>query len=510
MIGSILNIMTNTNNNSNPSLKAFLFAVVAICIAPFVSALPSTGAANLQTTPGVSFQTSGSTLSFTAPDKAILNWNAFGSGTDNIGMADTISFNLPNASSSILNVVNGPAATTIDGTLNSNAKVYILNPNGIVVGPGGRIEVPNLVLSTVDNAFASQFQFASTGKLPSETGTRTASGNTTINGTAIITAENALFLTKDIAINGGLVNSNITIIADGNATIGSASAPFYASGNVNVNNLSGNTVIGAPNAMVGSNATITVTGTTGTITNAAGSAVSARGINLATTTGDINVSGVGATTVSVAGKNVNLTLAARDGITVSANVTGNLALNGANGFTVDGLKNSAGTTSITTAGKLAIGDVHIDSNGATSFTATAISDLKNGVFVYGPTSFTATAGDISIIKANHSFGPLSISASGNATVYESAAVNLNNARAVEIAIKTNQFFFQTPLTSSLTATKLSITALGNVDFLTGNISNGLSVITDENVDLSRLSLATNLNNVSPTVTAKGTVTNPAP
>ena len=501
--------MTNINNNSNPSLKAFLFAVLAVFVAPFVSALPSTASTNLQTSSGVSTQVSGPTLTVTAPDKAILNWNAFGSGSDNIGFADTVAYKLPTSSSSVLNVVSGGAATTIDGTLTSNGKVYILNPNGIVIGPGGRIEVPSLILSSVDNVFAAQFEFINSGKLPSESGIRSASGNITINGTAILTIDNALFISKDIAINGGLVNGNLTVNADGAATIGSAASPFYAAGNFTVNNASGNTTLGAPTAMVGSNATITVNGTTGNIVNAAGSSVTARSIAVATG-GDVNVSGLNALTLAFTAKNATVTLPARDNISVAANVTGNLSVTGTNAFTIDGLKNSAGNTTIASNGKLTIGAVHVDSNGNTQFTGSSVVDSKNDVFVYGPTAFTATAGDVAITKTGHSFGPLSITATANASVYESAAINLNNARAVELALKTNQFFFQTPLTSTLAATKLSLTTGGNVVLAAGTIANGLTIVSDGDVDLGRLSLATNLNNIAPTVTAKGTVTSPAP
>lgn len=502
--------MTNTNNNSNPSLKAFLFAVAAICFAPFVSALPSTASTNLQTSPGVSIQTSGTSLLFTAPDKAVLNWGAFGSGADAIGLADTIAFNLPNASSSILNVVNGGANTTINGTLTSNAKVYILNPNGIIIGNGGRIEVANLVLSTVDSPFASQFQFAATGRLPSEDGNRTANGNITVNGTAIFTGSNVTFLTKDIALNGGLFNADLTVNADGAATIGSANNTFYGSGIVVINNPTGSTTIGAANGMTGANTSISVNSTSGSITNNVGASVSSRKVALSTETGDINVVGIGAPTVSVVGKNITLGLGSGANITVAANAINNIAIAGSNAFTIDGLKNTSGNTAVTSGGKLTLGNVHIDSNGATSFTGTSVSDSKDNVFVYGATSFTATAGDVSIIKAGHSFGPVSASATSAITVYEAGATNLNSVRAKEAAFKTGEFFFQTPLTSTATLEKLNLTAGGNVSFLNGNISNGLTISSGGDVDLSRLSLTLNLNNVAPIVTAKGTTTPPAP
>ena len=504
----MVNIMTN-NNNSNSFIKAFLFAVMALCFSCVALALPGTGPTNLQTSPGVSFETAGSKLTFTTPDKAVLNWNAFGNGANAIAAGDTIAYNLPSSTASVLNVVSGGASTVIDGTLASNGKVYILNPNGIVIGGGSRIDTAALTMSTVDNAFAGQFQYLNNGKLPSETGTRTASGNIIINGGAVINADTVTALTKDISINGGLINGNLLVNADGAASIGLAGNTFYSSSGVSIVNPTGTTTIGATNAMVGTNASFNVTTSTGTIVNSGGASVSARSVNLASQTGDINVSGINAVNTSVVGKNVTIAFGNAANSNLSADVTGNLVVNSQNFLTVDGLKNSSGTTNITSAGKLTLGAVHVNSSGVTSFTGSSVVDSADNVFVYGPVSFTSTVGDVSITKAGHSFGPVSVNSVGNATVYEGAALNLNVVRAKELATKTGDYFFQTPVTASLIVDKFNLTAIGTVNFITGNISNGLTISTLGNVDLSRLSVSTNLNNVTPSVTTRGTVTNPS-
>ena len=89
--------MSNININSNkPSpLKSLLVCAAALLFASIASALPSTGGGNMLATPGVTFQTAGSTLSFTAPDKAIINWNNFGSGADAIAAGETVAYRLP-------------------------------------------------------------------------------------------------------------------------------------------------------------------------------------------------------------------------------------------------------------------------------------------------------------------------------------------------------------------------------------------------------------------------------
>ena len=106
------------------SILFFVFASAAL-------AVPSTGSNNLQTTAGVTTQVVSGGLTITAPDRAVLSWTNFGSGTDAIAVGETLTYQLPNAKASVLNVVTGGANTQIDGYLESNGKVYILNPNEI-------------------------------------------------------------------------------------------------------------------------------------------------------------------------------------------------------------------------------------------------------------------------------------------------------------------------------------------------------------------------------------------
>ena len=298
--------MFNTNNKSNSFVKAVFAAFSIFCFASLGFALPSTAETNLQATPGVSFATSGPTLSVTAPDRAVLNWNAFGSGANQISAGDTIAYNLPNSNSSILNVVSGGAVSTIDGHLTSNGNVYILNPNGIVIGANSRFDTKSLVVSTVDSAFAGQFQYLNTGKLPSQSGTRTASGAITVNGGSIINADNIVFLTKDIAINGSLLNGSLAVYADGAVSVGSANNTVYGVSSIDISNTTGNTVIGAAGGSVASNASILVSTGSGNVSNSVGATVSARSIALNSQSGDINVSGVNGLNVSISAKNASI------------------------------------------------------------------------------------------------------------------------------------------------------------------------------------------------------------
>ncbi|MCB1203759.1 MAG: filamentous hemagglutinin N-terminal domain-containing protein, partial [Verrucomicrobiae bacterium] len=56
----------------------------------------------------------------------------------------------PNKNAAVLNRVNGGDPSAIHGALKANGNVFVINPNGILVGPGGTIDVHGLVLSTLD------------------------------------------------------------------------------------------------------------------------------------------------------------------------------------------------------------------------------------------------------------------------------------------------------------------------------------------------------------------------
>lgn len=91
-----------------------------------------------------SFNQSGNVLTVTNSNGAIINWDKF-----SIKAGETTHFAQPSASSAVLNrVLNDPSA--IYGTLSSNGRVWLINPAGIMVGAGGRIDTAGFVASTLN------------------------------------------------------------------------------------------------------------------------------------------------------------------------------------------------------------------------------------------------------------------------------------------------------------------------------------------------------------------------
>ncbi len=94
-------------------------------------------------------QAQGSQLTITNSAGAIINWRGF-----SIGAGETTRFIQPSAASAVLNRVVGPDMSQLLGQLQSNGQIYLINPNGIVVGGSARIDTNSFIASTLDIADA--------------------------------------------------------------------------------------------------------------------------------------------------------------------------------------------------------------------------------------------------------------------------------------------------------------------------------------------------------------------
>jgi len=91
------------------------------------------------------FDTVGSTLTVTNAPGAIIHWDDF-----SIAAGETTIFNQQNALSTVLNRVIGVNPSSILGALQSNGKVFLINPNGILFGQSAQVDVGGLVASTLE------------------------------------------------------------------------------------------------------------------------------------------------------------------------------------------------------------------------------------------------------------------------------------------------------------------------------------------------------------------------
>jgi trimeric autotransporter adhesin len=86
-----------------------------------------------------------SSLQINASSGAIVNWRTF-----SIGAGGQVQIGLPSSSSAMLNRVTGAEASQLLGSLQSNGRIFLINPNGIVVGAGARIDTNSFIASTLD------------------------------------------------------------------------------------------------------------------------------------------------------------------------------------------------------------------------------------------------------------------------------------------------------------------------------------------------------------------------
>ncbi|WP_051206318.1 MBG domain-containing protein [Oceanospirillum maris] len=92
-------------------------------------------------------------------DKLAVDWQSFSIGKDN-----KVVFNQPDAQSVALNRVLGADVSRIQGAIEANGQVFLLNPNGVLFSPSAQVNTGGLVASTLelsnDDFMAGHFQFA--------------------------------------------------------------------------------------------------------------------------------------------------------------------------------------------------------------------------------------------------------------------------------------------------------------------------------------------------------------
>jgi len=181
-----------------------------------------------------------------------INWQGF-----SIGANESVRFVQPSSSAIALNRVVGGDPSSIYGNLSANGQVFLINPNGVLFGPGARVDVGGLVASTLDisdaDFAARRFKFSSSSAHPAAVtnqGTLTAgtggyiallggqvSNQGTISarlGTAALAAGSAMTLdfSGDKLLNvkidadalGALASNGQLINADGGTVIMTAGA----------------------------------------------------------------------------------------------------------------------------------------------------------------------------------------------------------------------------------------------------------------------------------------------
>ena len=142
--------MSNARLVHRDSLRPKLIALsVAACFSLSASQSSANPTGGTVSSGSASFAASGNTLTITNTAGAIINWQSF-----SIGVNEITRFLQSSGSSAVLNRVVGRNGvvpqSVIDGILQSNGRVFLLNSSGILIGAGARIDVAGFVASSLN------------------------------------------------------------------------------------------------------------------------------------------------------------------------------------------------------------------------------------------------------------------------------------------------------------------------------------------------------------------------
>ncbi|SAI65320.1 Heme:hemopexin utilization protein A [Bordetella ansorpii] len=152
-------------------------------------------------------------------DRAFIDWQKFG-----VSAGDLVQFIQNNANAIAVNRVTGPAASEILGQLQANGKLFLLNPNGILIGAGAEINVGSLLATTLklsDDSQGAIDAFIANGSQLAFSDT--AAGQKITNNGKITAADNGFvyLVATSVDNNGEIVAQlgKVTLAAGNKATI---------------------------------------------------------------------------------------------------------------------------------------------------------------------------------------------------------------------------------------------------------------------------------------------------
>ena len=127
--------------------------------------------------------------------KASINWQNF-----SIASNETVNFNQPNASSITLNRVIGNERSVINGALNANGQVWLLNSNGVLFGKNASVNTAGILATT---AKLSDTDFQAGNYIFTD-----ATSNSIINeGTITISDAGSVILASNELRNSGMIKA---------------------------------------------------------------------------------------------------------------------------------------------------------------------------------------------------------------------------------------------------------------------------------------------------------------
>ena len=435
-----------------------------------------------------SIASAGPTMTITQSSaRGIINWQGF-----SIGAGGKVQFN--NGSGATLNRVTGGGLSQIEGELSSTGSVYLINPNGVVVGPGGTVITGGSFVASTRNVTNSQFMAGGTldfsgtsdgtvtnaGKIVAQGGDVVLIGQAATNtgsikapnGTAALAAGSevvlssasgpaGLYVAPDAGANGNVTNSGqikaaaVALAAAGGnvyALAGNQSGLIQATGTKTV---AGQVWLTAPNG------TVSVDGSTVSATNVGGAGGTIIADGKSVDIGGTATLSASATAPGEAGGAVLVGVTAPGGVNEAQSTTV------ASGATISAAGNAGGAGGkIETSGQvLSLGAARVDAGSGGSW----VLDPENLTIGSAAASTIETAldGGTSVTEETTDTGVTDGSgttASGNGDIDVDAAITWNSSATLTLSAFNNV---------NIGAT-IDATNGGTLDIITGNNVGGTS------------------------------------
>lgn len=145
-----------------------------------------------------------------ATAKMAADWQSF-----SIGAGKTVNFVQPSSSSVAMNRVLGADVSVIQGALNANGQVFLINPNGVLFTPAAQVNVGGIVASTLNMSTADfmagnyKFEGTSSNAIINQGNISAANGGTIALIAAKITNDGTLTANKGNVLLGA--GSKVTL-----------------------------------------------------------------------------------------------------------------------------------------------------------------------------------------------------------------------------------------------------------------------------------------------------------
>lgn len=153
-------------------------------------------------------KTTADKMTIKTSDKVQIDWKSF-----DIGKDKEVIFQQPGENSVAYNRVTGGNASQIQGKLTANGKVYLANPNGVIITKGAEINVAGLLATTKDlekiseNGNSNSYQFTRKTKDRQVLKDRLVLKEGQVINEGEITAKDFVVLNGDEVINEGKINA---------------------------------------------------------------------------------------------------------------------------------------------------------------------------------------------------------------------------------------------------------------------------------------------------------------